>query len=381
MINLILIAIVSLFCLNGRGMGGPVIERKSMLISDYLGEISNSCNNRFLASEIAKALESCSLPPPPPPSDKEDSATEKQLLCIMYYDINKQLCQTNLTESNFAEKYLPEVSVKDLCTESTQWTVPKIPWYPLYQSSLEGLLKDTYSCSSLCHDPNKLHHANNVCKLYKVGYDLLRQTKPITSTATQKDETSKKHVLDIAESIESVEQPVIHRDTAPADILPRKALEDVYLARNSIANPSTILQPKNETKTIPTPQVLSQVQDSRFKEDDATVSEIAKAEEQETVNKVAKVRAMTQINEPPPSELAQPIISTKSNNPVQPESKLPQAEPVDDNVREPNVPQDAVEVVEKPDEGKVKDVKNADVVAPPSPVKDVKQEDMDNWGN
>ncbi|XP_053605475.1 trans-Golgi network integral membrane protein 1-like [Plodia interpunctella] len=170
--------VIALFLINtySSSLGAPaVLQTSSTTIANLLNSLGKNCGNLFIKSQIEMALQNCSNP---------DHNTQYQ--CLIFYDINSQLCSAINKTKNFdlnEEEFLIQVKkvfdVNDLCNYAHNWTFSSN--YGM-NVSLSSVFQDPVKCEKLCgvYDVFSLD-TNEFCKYFNWGWKKLNPLKKTTS--------------------------------------------------------------------------------------------------------------------------------------------------------------------------------------------------------
>lgn len=210
-----------------RSLGNP-IPTVSVSLANSMTTLSEHCGNVFLSNQIKSQLPYC--------SDLTSPRGEKQLQCLMFYDMNMQLCaaaaasKLTMSESDFANKIKEEQDVNTLCLTTIDWTFSNLTEFPRYKPAADKVYKRTVSCSKICGVEDLMSDDTNYfCKFYKWGTDTLKQTP---ATMTQQNAQLPPETT----NIENKEKSVANSD-----------LQDVQIVLTN----STVDKSKTPTSNIP----------------------------------------------------------------------------------------------------------------------------------
>lgn len=150
-------------------LGNPI--QQSPLISESLTILAAQCENSFLSNAIKGKINDCAVSVPP--------YNKKQIRCLIFYDINKQLCSAVAASklavsADIAVKIFEKQDVNTVCTEAKDWIFNNISEYASYKNSSEELFKLPATCGEICGVEESMNEANEFCKYYKWGIDLLK---------------------------------------------------------------------------------------------------------------------------------------------------------------------------------------------------------------
>lgn len=177
----------------------PVKENITQTQNTIINELSNlakSCENLFVAELIRSKLEYCNIAP---------GYDQKNSDCIMFYEINSQLCTTfGKSEvdlkTNFSKKINLTYDVLTLCDDARGWksTTTK------YQVFLNKLFTTKAVCLKVCTVSDELlsEDSNFFCKYFKWGSDL------ITLYVKQMSQTSSSNEPPVPEAIDEAKSDI-----------------------------------------------------------------------------------------------------------------------------------------------------------------------------
>lgn len=156
-----------------QSLGNPI---QTNLISYSFNTLSNSCGNIHLSAAIKQKTNDCSL------AVTTQLYNQKQIRCLMFYDINKQLCSAVAASKlvlpeDFEKKAAVPQDIYTVCNFAKDWNFTNIVEYPFYKNTTEGLIKSPFTCGEICGAENTVNEANEYCKYYKLGIETLQSTK------------------------------------------------------------------------------------------------------------------------------------------------------------------------------------------------------------
>lgn len=160
-------------------------------IAAALDVLASSCGNPLLSSLIKSRLDDCPT--------KVAPNSEKQFQCMLFYDINRQLCaavtssKLTLTEDKTA-KIQASLNIEDVCKAGSLWTFTNLG--EVYTRTVELVFKDPIRCTKICSADNTdilSVESNYYCKYFKWGSDMLHLI-PNTETGAA-SVPAPKHVL------------------------------------------------------------------------------------------------------------------------------------------------------------------------------------------
>ncbi|XP_045449224.1 uncharacterized protein LOC123657756 [Melitaea cinxia] len=151
--------------------GLPVRENASLSIASKLQNLANICENSVISEIIKTQIKPCNI------SDTSDSKTEFK--CLMFYDINSQLCSAfrrskfNLKES-FTSKTNEFQDIEKICQHAKTWTFANKEIYP-EKEPVDKVFKTDLFCIHMCSVEEILSSDSNFfCKYYQWGLDIIQ---------------------------------------------------------------------------------------------------------------------------------------------------------------------------------------------------------------
>lgn len=168
------ILVLLLVSASYRSLGNPINPTGPVLLVNSLTALAGDCGNTFLVNQIKAKIISCSNLPSP--------HGQKQLQCLVFYDINKQLCaavagaeKIALSEEDYSAKINEEQDVNSLCVLAKDWVFSNLTEFPRYKQSVDKVLKHPVTCGKICGAEDFMSDdANYFCKYYKWGTDVLK---------------------------------------------------------------------------------------------------------------------------------------------------------------------------------------------------------------
>lgn len=151
--------------------GLPLNENASHLsITNKLQNLTNICENIVISDLIKTQIDPCNI------SDTSDWKTEFK--CLMFYDINFQLCSAfgrskfNLKES-FTSKINVIQNITTICENAKTWTFAQKEIY-LEKEPVEKVFKNDVLCIKMCSVEDVFSTDSNFfCKYYQWGLDVI----------------------------------------------------------------------------------------------------------------------------------------------------------------------------------------------------------------
>lgn len=176
-------------------------------IGNKLQALAQTCENVVISSLIKSQIERCNA------STLLDIYLEPK--CLMFYDINKQLCETFDKskfdiQSDYSSKMKETQNVQSLCEKAISWKPKYLQEYP--ELELEKLFQTEVLCVRMCATKENLLSVdvNFFCKYYKWGTEAIKNvTAPLAQMSNEMDTGTK-----------TVEATVNQNNKANADILP-----------------------------------------------------------------------------------------------------------------------------------------------------------------
>lgn len=257
-----------------RSLGGPV-PSNAPVIANLLTVLANSCENKFLSDEIKNRLEYC--------SEITSPHQGKQLECLLFYDINSQLCNAigtsklALSTDDYSTKIKEEQDVTELCEATNDWVFSNLTEFPHYKVSVEKVFKHPAMCGKVCGVSDLMSDdANFFCKYFKWGSDMLKSlstlppednagpsppeigeivNKPVISASNDIDVQIKNSTTSITASSHSeavpakVDESFQYEATKPKESDIKQSLE--------LPSANSVPSEKSETKTDKTEEPVS----------------------------------------------------------------------------------------------------------------------------
>lgn len=248
--------ILSLLLINTsyQSLGAPTNPNATLSLGKLMISLSNRCENVFLTNQIKSQIEPCS---------DLDLHGDKQLRCVMFYDINNQLClavgdaKLAITQ-DYTEKINEEQNVNSLCEQAKEWTFSNVTEFARYKPAVDKMFKHPVTCGSICGVEDIISEdANFYCKYYKWGSEMLKQqvstqdvpppipledkasdTKPIDSSPVSNDLTDLQ--IKTGESKPSETTSAKNNDVKPDLISPVNV--------NQLSNPMSAVAGKSFTQ-------------------------------------------------------------------------------------------------------------------------------------
>lgn len=151
-----------------RSLGSPIKPPPpNQLLSDSLATLADQCKSDVLKKYILEKIPDCTVSVPP--------YGKKQYQCLIFYDINMQLCSDRITVNKDPfEKVLEKQDVNDFCTLAKEWVFTNI------SESAENVLKKPATCGEVCGREENMNETNYYCNYYKTGLELLKIQLPST---------------------------------------------------------------------------------------------------------------------------------------------------------------------------------------------------------
>ncbi|KAM3966978.1 uncharacterized protein ACR2FA_011863 isoform 2-T2 [Aphomia sociella] len=149
-------------------------------LSVLLTKLTKRCENSFVVAQIENKILECNL---------SESNMKKQFECLIFYDINSQLCSAiSQSKLNITEDYIQKVNEKydviKLCEIAKDWTFTKIS--EKYLENVKLVFQNAIKCASVCEvEDFTKDDAIFYCKYYNWGWQLLKsQEKAAAQTTT-----------------------------------------------------------------------------------------------------------------------------------------------------------------------------------------------------
>ncbi|CAH2981824.1 unnamed protein product [Chilo suppressalis] len=176
--------IVALLIINSYS-GSSGAPTKNVSLSFLLNDLANKCSSSFLSTQMENRLGDCHVSVPP--------YQKKQLECLLFYDINRQLCEAvassklNLNE-DYTSKILAEQDGTQLCAASKDWTFTNIS--EVYNKTVNAVFHDPAKCFKFCVlDSDNVLSVDTTfyCKYFKWGSNMLKSQLSITNPENNAD--------------------------------------------------------------------------------------------------------------------------------------------------------------------------------------------------
>ncbi|KAJ0177825.1 hypothetical protein K1T71_006698 [Dendrolimus kikuchii] len=157
----------------------PVPVRPS--VSVLLSTLQKNCSIPFLSTQINSKVNEC--------LGAQDNEIQR-IKCLIFYDINSQLCAAaNTSKLALKDDYSAQLNVvqdvNTLCNEAKDWVFSNISGYSNYKAGVENVFKRQGTCGQVCGKNDLSGNANEYCKYYKWGTEMLRSQVISTTTTTQ----------------------------------------------------------------------------------------------------------------------------------------------------------------------------------------------------
>lgn len=141
-------------------------------LSTLLTNLASTCENQFLRTQITNKVNDCHVLVPP--------YDEKRFQCMLFYDINKQLCAAVAASKlalleDYTAQLQKEQDVKKLCNAAQDWSFTELG--EVYKKYVSVVFNDPYRCARVCSvDNNDLLNmeSNFYCKYLKWGSEMLK---------------------------------------------------------------------------------------------------------------------------------------------------------------------------------------------------------------
>lgn len=152
-----------------QSLGNPInpVNSQTQLLSSSLETLAAKCDNSVLSSQISSKIQDCNIIVPP--------YKKKQFQCLIFLDINTQLCSAKLLAN---EESLAKVNEKQdvnaVCALAKEWVFTNVSEFVNYKEYAEKYFKLPASCGEICGEEDTMNDANYFCKYYKWGLEQLR---------------------------------------------------------------------------------------------------------------------------------------------------------------------------------------------------------------
>lgn len=156
-----------------RSLGVPLATNTAASLDNLLTALASSCENGFLSKQINGQLAYCSGPLTPHGG--------KQLECLLFYDINRQLCaavgDSKLALSqDYSVIINEEQDVNAVCANTNDWVFSNITEFPPYINSVKKVFKHPVTCGKMCGTEDLMSNDMKfICKYFKWGTEILKQ--------------------------------------------------------------------------------------------------------------------------------------------------------------------------------------------------------------
>ncbi|XP_041988933.1 trans-Golgi network integral membrane protein 2-like [Aricia agestis] len=149
---------------------GLPVQNNAVSVASSLQQLSSQCENSFVSKKLLENLSYC--------NDSMKLHSKKEIMCLMYYDINRQLCASKLGFDDDTNNKINEIQErKTLCGVAQTWTFGNIPEYPEYAKVANMIFKNQEKCLGACAvvDDIVSDDSNYYCKYYNWGMSVLNQ--------------------------------------------------------------------------------------------------------------------------------------------------------------------------------------------------------------
>ncbi|CAB3250767.1 unnamed protein product [Arctia plantaginis] len=159
-----------------RSFGIPTQRNTSISLS--LVNLATQCENKFLSNVINNKTKACNVLAPP--------YLVKQIRCLIFYDISKQLCEAVATSKialtkDVVDKLSTERDITTVCTLAQDWVFTNLTEYDTYKNTSEYYFKKPVTCGEICSVEGTIDAVNEYCKYYEWGLELLKSQVLTTS--------------------------------------------------------------------------------------------------------------------------------------------------------------------------------------------------------
>lgn len=156
-----------------------------------LVDLTKSCKNAFLVEIIQNRINECDLPVPP--------HKQKQFNCLLFYDMNTQLCsainsgQFILNKDEYEIIINENVNVSTICKNAQNWKPTVVKQFLRSMKLTDKVFKRAELCYKMCLvDDFLTEESNFYCKYYNWGSNIIKQSPaPITVNNTKIDNVVK----------------------------------------------------------------------------------------------------------------------------------------------------------------------------------------------
>lgn len=245
-----------------RSFGIPTQKNDSISLS--LVNLATQCEHPFLSKAINSKTKECNVLAPP--------YLVTQIRCLIFYDINKQLCEAVAAwkiaiTKDVEAKLSTERDMTSVCTLAQQWVFTNLTDYDTYRNTSEYYFKNLVTCGEICSVEGVLNAVNEYCKYYEWGLELLKSqvltssekaNKPKVIDAPSKQEPDfkvkpeKVAVISQPEAVKVTKTKTVDgqtKQTEPAVLnpTPLKSGEDIEVSKSTTLTSSSKQTPQQES--------------------------------------------------------------------------------------------------------------------------------------
>lgn len=252
--------IVALLLINAySGSLGASIDRSNGSLAIALHELADRCENQFITQQIKSKIAPCDV--------FVTLFGEKQFQCLIFYDINTQLCDAlAASKLGIAKEQQPKLNevihIDSFCEGSKDYQV-LLTHFPMLKIKAETVFKDQSLCAKACgSDDITIKDTNYYCKYYKWGKSLLEPAHNVTTSLVSQTPVSS---IQVANVEVTNNQP--KNSSGDADIVrnnqdPQQQMDsdlEVPIGKPEVVDHAINSNiPKTVAKQQPTPVVLQQ---------------------------------------------------------------------------------------------------------------------------
>lgn len=153
-------------------LGVPVSPHLMLYpLAQSLKALAERCGSEVLVSQINSHIPECNI--------SNALGNGKQMQCLIFYDINSQLCDavahSKLVLQNDSVNQIQEiVKVNSMCESAQNWKFTDIVGIPQYKNTAETVFNNQVLCQKVCDVSDLASEDSNIfCKYYKWGSELL----------------------------------------------------------------------------------------------------------------------------------------------------------------------------------------------------------------
>ncbi|KAG7309726.1 hypothetical protein JYU34_004218 [Plutella xylostella] len=282
----------------GRGLGNPVDT-----LNGHLESLANTCASPLLAKGIKEQQANCKVFIGEP--------IEKRVQCLLFYDINKQLCaavtstKLTVTDDSYKAQMSQTLDVTTLCNTAKTWELKNYSEIPEYHPEI---LKNQAACLRVCSGQDLLSvDANFYCKYFNWGYELLK-TPPIATSVVDLSGSTTIHVVNNSTKVETPAKPTDAQQVNKGDEAQDAPIPAADNPPPSADSVKTVSEPGTReeaklTEVTAKPPIVSSIKD-KTKEDKVEVvaPKIEAVEKPAVVAETVEDNKLVPVEEEPPKK-------------------------------------------------------------------------------